>query len=139
MGLIKSAKISFFATHEICLITSKALYCPFSSTSRAKNTIVCGPLRERWQIEELDTLRCWGWSVYHYADGEILDHNSNLKPEGELSLDFGRLFLDEHNAVNEYNNMEGDALDSTITELKVRDDAGIEVDFIGSLFRRGTD
>ncbi|KAJ5656284.1 hypothetical protein N7507_008234 [Penicillium longicatenatum] len=122
VNILGSAKVSFFATHEICLITANALYYPFGSTSGAKNTVVCGPLRGRWQIEELDTLRSQGWSVYHYSDGDLVEDNSNLELEGELCLQTSRLFLDTHCIVNEHNNEEEGLMISTSTRLKVRDD-----------------
>jgi hypothetical protein len=88
-------------------------------------------LKGRWQVEELDTLRRHGWTIHHYAAGEMLDDFSNLQLQSELSLENGRLFLDEHTTVIEYDKMEDDGLISASTELRARDDAGIEVDFFG--------
>ncbi|KAJ5766683.1 uncharacterized protein N7511_004299 [Penicillium nucicola] len=129
--LFNKAKLSFFATHEICIIDLRGLYLPFNSISNAKNTVVCGPLKGRWQVDELDTLRRRGWTVHHYVDGELLDDTSDLKLEVELSLENGRPFLDEYSTVIEFNAEEDEALISTSTKLRVEDDTGIEVDLFG--------
>lgn len=138
------AKIAFFATHEMCLITYKSLYYPFSSTSNTKNTFVCGPLRERWQVDELETLRDRGWTVHYYAAaGRLLDATSNkLEAEKLLGNDYhDRPFLEkctviEFNAEEEDDVVEDDedALISTYTTLSVKDDAGIEVDLLALCF-----
>lgn len=129
--LLNKAKLSFFATHEICIIDMRGLYLPFNSISNAKSTVVCGPLKGRWQVDELDTLRSRGWTVHYYADDELLDGSSDLKREAELSLENGRPFLDEYSTVAEYNAEEDFALISTSTKLSVEDDIGIEVDLFG--------
>jgi hypothetical protein len=132
--LLNKAKLSYFATHDICIIGKRGVYLPFISTSNEKNTVVCGPLKGRWQVDELDTLRRRGWTVHHYAAGELLDVTTDLKLEAELSLGNGRSFLDEYSAVIEYNAEEDDALISTSTKLSVKDDTGIEVDLLGLEF-----
>ncbi|KAJ5742678.1 uncharacterized protein N7511_011249 [Penicillium nucicola] len=109
----------FYATHEICLIDLRD----------AKNTIVFGPLKGRWQVDELNTLRLRGWSVDYYAASRLLDEASGLKLEGELSLENGRQFLEYSKAI-EYNT-EDDGLISTSTTLTVKYDTGIVVDLFG--------
>ena len=56
----------------------------------------------------------------------MLDDFSNLQLLSELFVENGRLFLDEHIAVIEYDKMEDDGQG---TELRARDDAGIEVGY----------
>ncbi|KAJ5769723.1 uncharacterized protein N7511_001774 [Penicillium nucicola] len=121
--------LNFYATHEICLIDLRGFYFPFASTSDAKNTIVFGPLKGRWQVDELNTLRLRGWTVDYYAASRLLDETSGLKLEGELSLENGRQFLEYSKAI-EYNT-EDDGLISTSTTLTVKDDTGIVVDLFG--------
>lgn len=131
VNCLESAKVSFFATHEISLTTLNALYYPFGSTSRVTTIVVFGLLRGHWQIEELDRLRSQGWSVYHYTHGGPVEDNSNLKLEGELRLQRTRHFLDTHCIVNEHNNEDEILLMFTSTVLKVRDDVGIDIHFFG--------
>ncbi|KAI2787084.1 hypothetical protein POX_f07441 [Penicillium oxalicum] len=126
--------LHFFATHEICLITFKAIYVPFSSTSSAHETIVCGPLKESWQIEELQALQDCGWLVHYYADGRLLDGTSAPELEGELDLDnyrCGRVFLDEYTLVIMDDYLEDSSWITEKTEIRAEDEVGIELALLG--------
>lgn len=127
METVKESRINFFATHEICLITCKALYYPFGSISSKKHTVVCGPLRGLWQAEELELLQESGWTVHYYASGELLETPSNLKLDGELALENGRSLLGEHTTVVEIDVLENDDLSFMKPKLRAEDELGIEM------------
>lgn len=60
-----------FATHELCLFDKNGLCYPYALSAKEKTTVVCGPLVEPWQLEELQSLRDLGWTVRYLIDWEL--------------------------------------------------------------------
>lgn len=62
-----------FATHELCLFDKNVLCYPYALSAKQKTTVVCGPVKEAWQFDELESLRDLGWTVRYLIDWELIN------------------------------------------------------------------
>lgn len=61
-----------YATHETCFFDKDVLCYPWALSAQEKITVVCGPVKEAWQFEELQSLRDLGWTIHYLVDWELI-------------------------------------------------------------------
>lgn len=120
-----------FATHELCLITSEAVYLPFASTSNGKTSIVYGPLRSLRQIGELQELERRGWKIHYCLSTGVIGRPGDLQFEQELALYDGRCIIDDYTNIDVHGSLEDENWVTAGTRFQAKDDTGIEVALLG--------
>lgn len=104
---------------------------PFASISAKKATIVCGPLKNSWQIEELQELRSRGWTVHYRTSAGFIGSSCKFMSDSEFSLYDGYHVLDDHTSIEEHGSLENEDWITDRTEIQADDDTGIEVACLG--------